>query len=293
MPPASWPAPTEGARGARGPQNVAVSRRRRARHAPNSMPVSTLRGAARSVRVMRSLATMNERQRLSAFLELEVPDEEARQMLREIHRHRRLLQRSLGRDVGMAVAACDYLANVQHRLLKPRIIEAEQLNAMAEHATTDELTGLYNRRSFEHALAREVERSRRYGVSASLLLLDLDGFKALNDTHGHPAGDRVLRYVAAMMCRHLRSTDLPCRLGGDEFAVILCDTPATEALAVAERIRIDVERAFARAALTVSAGVASVPAHASTAEKLLGSADRALYAAKRQGRNGSATAHPL
>lgn len=233
---------------------------------------------------------MNDRDRLGAFLELDVADDEARELVREISWHRGLLQRSLGRDVGMAVAACDYLANVRHRLRKPRIIEAEQLNAMAEHAATDELTGLYNRRSFERTLAREVERSRRYGVCASLLLLDLDGFKALNDTHGHPAGDRVLRYVAAMMCRHLRATDVPCRLGGDEFAVILCDTPSTEALAVAERIRADVERAFARAAVTVSAGVASVPTHAATAEQLLASADGALYAAKRGGRNGTVTA---
>lgn len=236
---------------------------------------------------------MNERERLKAFLELEVAEEEAGSLMREIERHRGLLSRSLGRDVGMAVAACDYLANVRHTLRTPRIIEADQLNAIAEHAATDELTGLYNRRAFERALAREVERSRRYGVCASLLLLDLDGFKSLNDTHGHPAGDRVLRYVAAMMCRHLRATDVPCRLGGDEFAVILCDTPQAEALAVAERIRADVERAFARAAVTVSAGVASVPTHAATAEKLLASADGALYAAKRGGRNGTASARPV
>ena len=228
---------------------------------------------------------MVDSEQLGALVGLDVSDGEMPLLMREITRHRALLQRSLGRDVGMVVAAADYLTNVRRRLHKLRLIEAEQLRAMQEHAATDELTGLYNRRSFERVLAREVERSRRYGVNASLLLLDLDGFKTLNDTHGHAAGDRVLRYAAAMMCRHLRATDVPCRVGGDEFAIVLCDTPLADALAVAERIRADVEDAFARAAITVSAGVASVPMHAATAEKLIAKADHALYAAKGAGRN--------
>jgi diguanylate cyclase (GGDEF)-like protein len=235
---------------------------------------------------------MAESEQLGALSGLDVSEGEKPALMREIARHRELLQRSLGRDVGMVVAAADYLTNVRRRLRKLRLIEAEQLRAIEEHAATDELTGLYNRRSFERVLAREVERSRRYGVNASLLLLDLDGFKTLNDTHGHAAGDRVLRYAAAMMCRHLRATDVPCRVGGDEFAIVLCDTPLTDALAVAERIRADVEDAFARAAITVSAGVASVPMHAATAEKLLAKADHALYTAKGAGRNVAAAAPP-
>jgi diguanylate cyclase (GGDEF)-like protein len=229
---------------------------------------------------------------LGSIIELDVDRDEAERLVRDIARHRGVLHRTLGRDVGLLVAACDYLGNVRKRLRRPRLIEAEQLDAMAASAATDELTGLYNRRSFERALDREVERARRYGVNVSLLLLDLDGFKALNDVHGHPAGDRVLRYVAAMMCRHLRATDVPCRLGGDEFAVVLCDTPPAEAMAVAERIRADVQEAFARAALTVSAGVAGAPAHATTADRLLARADSALYAAKRNGRNGTVAARP-
>ena len=235
---------------------------------------------------------MEPTEQLRALVGPDVSESEIPGLVRDIARHRALLQRSLGRDVGMVVAACDYLTNVRRQLVQPRLVAADQLRTMEEHAATDELTGLYNRRSFERVLTREVERSRRYGVSASLLLLDLDGFKALNDTHGHAAGDRVLRYAAAMMCRHLRATDVPCRLGGDEFAIVLCDTPLADALAVAERIRADVEAAFARASITVSAGVASVPMHAATAEKLVASADRALYAAKGKGRNGTVAAAP-
>ncbi len=241
---------------------------------------------------MRVGGSVKPNEQLRALVGPDVTEEEMPGLIADIARHRALLQRSLGRDVGLLVAACDYLTNVRRRLVTPRLVEAEQLRAMEEHATTDDLTGLYNRRSFERVLAREVERSRRYGVSASLLLLDLDGFKALNDTHGHAAGDRVLRYAAAMMCRHLRATDVPCRLGGDEFAIVLCDTPLADALAVAERIRADVEDAFARASITVSAGVASVPMHAATAEKLVASADKALYAAKGGGRNGTVAAAP-
>lgn len=211
-------------------------------------------------------------------------------LMREITRHRALLCRSLGRDVGMAVAACDYLTNVRRRLREPRLIEADELRALTDHATTDELTGLYNRRAFERFLAREVERSRRYGAPGSLLLLDLDGFKGLNDRRGHAAGDRVLRYAAAVMCRHLRATDVPCRIGGDEFAIILCHTPLCDALAAAERIRADVAEAFTTAGVTVSAGAASFPEHASTPESLLACADRALYTAKHAGRNGTAAA---
>src|SRR5262245_61357038 len=103
------------------------------------------------------------KEKLGALVGLDLSEDEAPQLMAEITRHRLLLQRSLGRDVGMVVAAADYLSNVRRRLHEPRLIEAQQLRAIEEHAATDELTGLYNRRSFETALAREVERSRRYG----------------------------------------------------------------------------------------------------------------------------------
>jgi two-component system cell cycle response regulator len=178
---------------------------------------------------------------------------------------------------------------VRHQLRQPRIIEAATLGAIASEAVSDGLTGLYNRRYFEDALVREVERARRYGVQSALLLVDLDEFKAINDTRGHQEGDRVLQEVADVVRRHLRATDIACRIGGDEFAVILCDTPHDEALAVAERIRADVEHAFARA-VTISAGLASVPRDAASPDELVAGADRALYAAKRAGRNGTVSA---
>ena len=228
-------------------------------------------------------------ERLRTVLEMNLTEDEAADAWQQIARHRRILRRKLGRDVGAGVAALDYLANVRHQLKQPRIIEAATLGAIESEAVSDGLTGLFNRRFFEEALVREVERARRYGSQSALLLVDLDGFKAINDTRGHQEGDRVLQEVAAVVRRHLRATDIACRIGGDEFAVILCDTPHDEALAVAERIRSDVESAFDQA-VTISAGLASVPADGASAGELVRDADRALYAAKRGGRNGTVSA---
>jgi diguanylate cyclase (GGDEF)-like protein len=228
-------------------------------------------------------------ERLRAVLAVEVGEQEATVLWQHVARHRRTLRQKLGRDVGLGVAALDYLGNVRRALRQPRIIEAEMLSAIESDALSDGLTGLFNRRFFETALGREVERAHRYGVRVSLLLLDLDGFKAVNDTRGHQEGDRVLQQVAAVVRRHLRSTDLPCRFGGDEFAIILCDTPEDEALAVAERIRADVEAAF-ELPVTISAGLATLPVYGTSAGELVAGADRALYAAKRAGRNGTVPA---
>jgi diguanylate cyclase (GGDEF)-like protein len=229
--------------------------------------------------------------RLRNVLEVNLTEAEATAVWQQVARHRRALRQKLGRDVGLGVAALDYLVNVRHQLKDPKIIEAHALGAIESEAVSDGLTGLYNRRYFEEALVREVERARRYDLESTLLLVDLDGFKAINDTRGHQEGDRVLQEVAEVVRRHLRASDIACRFGGDEFAVILCDTPRDEALAVAERIRADVERAFERA-VTISAGLATVPDDARSTEELVANADRALYAAKRGGRNGTVPAHP-
>ena len=157
-------------------------------------------------------------------------------------------------------------------------------------ADTDGLTSLHNRRAFDAALAAEASRFERYGRPLSLLLVDLDHFKNVNDTFGHEAGDEVLRRVAEIIRACVRDVDTPARYGGEEFAVLLPETPVASARDVAERIRVSVEAAAINfegrsIPVTVSIGIASAPEHTAAADALVGDADEALYAAKEAGRN--------
>jgi diguanylate cyclase (GGDEF)-like protein len=161
-----------------------------------------------------------------------------------------------------------------------------------ELSVTDDLTQLYNSRFLAQVLRREAKRSSRTRRPLSLLFLDLDGFKDVNDTHGHLSGSRVLAELAAVLRGCGRETDVVARFGGDEFAVVLPDTDAMGARAVAERIRDRVaahtflEREALRVRLTVSVGIATLPGGGATAETLLQQADRAMYAVKERGKNG-------
>ncbi len=156
----------------------------------------------------------------------------------------------------------------------------------------DEKTGLQTFRDFQRRLADEWLRAQRYGMPLSLVMLDLDDFKRLNDTLGHPAGDRALKEFATLVRGGARATDVPARFGGEEFAIILPHTTGTMAALVAERILAAV-REFVflgedlRARLTVSAGVATYPSHPEidSPDALVRAADRALYRAKEQGKN--------
>ena len=182
---------------------------------------------------------------------------------------------------GRVVEAVAKLAS--HAALALR--NAALLDEVGRLAHVDSLTGLANRRVFEEALAREVARATRGGEPVSLVLFDVDHFKSVNDTLGHQEGDEVLRAVATALAEACRDADLPARYGGEEFAVLLPACPPREAYRVAERLRAAVAAADTSMPVTVSAGVAALPAHASTADELLRKADDALYAAKRGGRD--------
>jgi two-component system, cell cycle response regulator len=170
---------------------------------------------------------------------------------------------------------------------------AEANTRLAQLAVTDGLTGLYNHRHLHERLALEVERSQRSGLPLSLLMLDVDHFKQFNDTHGHPAGDEVLRQLARVLNDARRANDVVARYGGEEFAVILVDTAKFTAAKVAERVRERIAaHDFTDAApqsratpISVSIGVATFPEDGGDAEGLVRAADTALYAAKRAGRN--------
>lgn len=161
---------------------------------------------------------------------------------------------------------------------------------LAQLASTDVLTGVSNRRSFLSSLEAELARARRHGGSLSVLMLDIDHFKRVNDSHGHPIGDAVLKQFAATCAGMLRAHDLFGRLGGEEFAVALPHTDAEGARTVAEKIRSAVAHApiatvAGDIAITVSIGVAQADARKGDVDHLIAQADKALYEAKHGGRN--------
>ncbi len=169
--------------------------------------------------------------------------------------------------------------------------ELESANArLQEISFTDEVTRLYNRRYFSVRLEEEVARYRRFGHPLSLVLVDLDGFKVVNDELGHLAGDETLRGVAEVLLKNSRGIDVICRYGGDEFAVLLVETARAGAGPYAERMRDILSAAsFSHGRqVTASLGVASLPEDAATGDDLVRAADEALYAAKRAGKNGVA-----
>lgn len=161
---------------------------------------------------------------------------------------------------------------------------------IARMAVTDGLTGLFNHRNFQERLAEEFRRQQRFDDPLSLLIMDIDFFKKINDTHGHPAGDEVLRGVGGLIRETVRNIDIPARYGGEEFATLLPGTNHEGALKMAERLRKTImDGSFGidgrNVKVTVSIGAATSPFDAGSKEELIEKADQALYHAKRSGRN--------
>jgi len=161
---------------------------------------------------------------------------------------------------------------------------------LREQTIRDPLTGLFNRRFLDESLERELLRAKRDNVPLALMMIDVDHFKKLNDKHGHPAGDEVLRRLGALISKGARGADLPCRYGGEEFLLVLPNMPIEAAAERAEAWRAGIEgetMVYGEDAMsvTVSIGVAAFPCDGDTREALVKSADEALYVAKRSGRN--------
>jgi len=167
---------------------------------------------------------------------------------------------------------------------------ARLFDRMQTLAMTDTLTGIYNRRQFMSLGVQEFQRARRYNRNFSVIMIDIDHFKKVNDTYGHMVGDSVLQQVAVLIQRTLRSVDIPGRYGGEEFSIILPETGTEEAQRVAERLRSLLEEKVMLVVnhsirITASFGVASYVRDDQSLETLLNQADRALYTAKQAGRN--------
>lgn len=195
-----------------------------------------------------------------------------------------------GSGLMSAEASRPLLAEMQRRyeaeLLRNQELESTVARLEAV-SVTDWLTGLKNHGFFWDRLAEELERARRYDRPLAVVMIDIDDFKAVNDTFGHSAGDEVLRSVGGAILEAVRESDVPCRVGGEEFAVIVPETDIEGAIAAGERVRLAVERLDQGdvGSTTVSLGVALHPYHATNGAALVEAADRALYEAKRSGKN--------
>lgn len=190
----------------------------------------------------------------------------------------------------------EFFARVSN-VLKIRSLQKdlyEQQKQMEKLAFTDPLTSLFNRTYMDMALQRELERTRRSGSPLGLLLIDLDFFKKVNDTHGHEIGDEVLREFGQLLKNKVRSYDVPCRYGGEEFCVLLPGSNAANVVTVAERIRKSCEdQTFSTKELiqTISIGTSVYP-ELSREQNLISDADKALYSAKQSGRNKTIVSLP-
>jgi len=205
---------------------------------------------------------------------------------------------SFGENIGLLVCATRqdkaFLANDIQALesvadiLATATQNARYVDRVRQLAYRDGLTGVFNRRYFESRLVDEVTRAARYGGGVSVLMIDLDHFKKINDDFGHMIGDDVLRAVSSVFVRNLRKVDVVCRYGGEEFAIVLPATQGVSAAAVANKLRRAVANSHLTGipyAVTVSVGVSEFPANGITRDDIVRAADSALYEAKEAGRN--------
>ncbi len=177
--------------------------------------------------------------------------------------------------------------------LKAELAQAEwKIAELEARADVDPLLDILNRRGFERELARSLAYVKRYGTAAALIFIDLDGFKAVNDRHGHAAGDALLKAVARQLVGHVRASDVVARLGGDEFGVLMWNVGAAQATAKARRTgsgnrRGRVRHGDARLSVGASAGIVPLAPDATPAE-IIDAADKAMYARKKQRRGEGA-----
>ena len=220
---------------------------------------------------------------IRAITHLDLRETQCIQLWDEMLQRRRELSENLGRPVALKTALMDVLASAG-LFRVPIVIEYDDLKTLQLNAVTDPLTGLYNRRLFNETFERELNRGRRYGSPLGLVVLDLHRFKEVNDKHGHPRGDEVLRAAAATLKKALRTSDFAFRIGGDEFALLLPQTDAEQALALSRRV----ETVFLEmvpplqlsVAVSMDHGVATFPQDGEQADQLIRVADERLYRLK-------------
>lgn len=203
--------------------------------------------------------------------------------------HRKKLEETLGREVHDVAALLDYVGSKdagdrEVDLNEFCLLRRSSLSDLTRAGLYDNLTGLYSRNILEPRLQDEFRRARRYNLPLSLLFIDIDGFKIINDTFGHAEGDRVLRCIGSFVRDHLREVDFPVRYGGEEFVIILPHTSGETALALARRLHGGIgeaqKSAEMRTTVTISIGVSTLVPDIKSEDQLIDAADRAVYKAK-------------
>src|SRR5467141_2457544 len=232
-----------------------------------------------------------------AIAHLDLRETQSVQIWDDMLSRRRELTELVGRQVSLNTALMDVLSS-SGLLRVPILIEYDELKRLELNAVTYPLTGLYNRRLFAETFEKELNRARRYGQPLGLVTLDLHRFKEVNDKHGHPRGDDVLRAAAATLKKALRTSDSAFRIGGDEFALLLPQTDSPQALALCRRVETVFAEMLQPLQLSVTVGmdhgVAIFPQDAEHADQLIRIADERLYQIKQanHSKSGNGSAGP-
>jgi diguanylate cyclase (GGDEF)-like protein len=221
---------------------------------------------------------------------IDVPPENCLLHWEETQQHRRKLTELVGRNIDITTALCDYLQSATSFLNHPRLIEASHYENVIHETIHDKLTGLFNRPYFDEAYNQQVALAKRYKDDFTVLFLDIDNFKDINDTYGHLAGDEALKKIAATITAEKRDSDIAARFGGEEFVLLMTHTDNVSAFIFAERLRKKIESLKISylgqtISLTVSGGIASFPFNSQDPLQLLHMADSAVYLAKGAGKN--------
>jgi len=220
-----------------------------------------------------------------------VPESIAKVIFDSLAAHVRVLCETLERPVGIRTAALDLLDRLEGNLRSQGVVQEPPHESLVRMAFIDYLTGLPNFRNLSERFEGEIKRATRYRRLLSLIMLDLDGFKEINDRFGHMAGNAALKHVAILLRNFVRETDVVGRYGGDEFMILLPETPKHIAEGLAMDIRAMISstplpwQGAGSLPLTISLGMASFPRDARTADSLMAEADSAMYSAKHAGRN--------
>jgi diguanylate cyclase (GGDEF)-like protein len=204
--------------------------------------------------------------------------------------HRRKLHKALGRNIGLVPALYDFLSFSRHPLVNPRLIEEKEYAKVIRETTHDGLTSLFNRNYFDQALELAISTAKRYNNDVTLLFLDIDNFKEINDTFGHKYGDDVLQQVAQVILDEKRDSDIAARYGGEEFVLLMPHTQCVHGIILAERVRRKIKERVSDLGgkptrVTISGGLAAYPQNCQNSKELVQRADSALYLAKGAGKN--------
>ncbi|MFW6289081.1 MAG: GGDEF domain-containing protein [Spirochaetota bacterium] len=223
---------------------------------------------------------------VEGLLSVSLEANEAVEVLDGVMEHHADLVGRLGSDLDLRVAAMDYVTSHPELVREPVVVDQHSLAATRRLAAVDELTGLYNRRFLNVYLEKELNRARRHHETFSMLFVDLDDFKSINDTFGHETGDRVLSTLSREIEQLLRAEDFAARYGGEEFLVVLPHTDTDGAERFAERLceRVATMELPNEVRVTFSGGLVTYPVHGGTTQELLQKADAALYEAKSRGK---------